>query len=116
MWGAGGRGPRGRRRILACSPASTAGTGAPVSAPVPWWAGRGVEVLLAANNDTAHTGATLPGRVLAFVQCDFGEHEVRARLYIKLHGKTKTKTTNLESVAFFHENQANLESLDIQRG
>lgn len=57
MWETGGRGPRGGRQIPAPSPASAsaAGSGAPVPARVPWWAGRGVEVIVATNCDAAYT-------------------------------------------------------------
>ena len=78
MWGASGRGPRGRRRIPAPSPASAVwsgaqnGPGAGPGASPGSVVGRRVEVFLATDNDAAYTGATLPGRVLAFVQCDLG--------------------------------------------
>lgn len=105
MWGASGRGPRGRRRIPAPSPASAVwfgaggGPGASPGTSPGSVVGSRVEVFLAANSDAAHTGATLPGRVLAFAQCDLGEHEMHARPSTKLHEKKK----ELESVVFLNE-------------
>lgn len=79
MWGAGWRkGPTW--------PATgAAGSGALGPARVPWWACKGMEIVLATDSDTAFTRTTLPGRVRAFVQRDLGEHEMCARPCTKLH-------------------------------